>query len=642
VRFLFKGKYLKQSYVFAFDITISLFSIVLAYFLRFNFYLPEEYRSPLIYFLMYVLIVRMVTFLIFKTYTGIIRYTTIKDVERIIRTVSSGTMVFVLVNFGYRYFTGNEYPIPTGVLIIDFFVTFFIMTSSRLLVKNIYMEIKSPSGFRNNVVLFGAGNLGNITKQTIEQEIGLRYKVVAFVEDNPDVIGKSLENVKIYSCNRLEKILKEYNVSRFIFTKKMVDERLKCEIVDVCLKYNVQVLTIPPVDDWVNGALSMKQLRRFKIDDLLQRPSIRIENTKREEEYRDKVILITGAAGSIGSEIVRQLIPYRPRKILIVDQAESPLYYLDLSMREKYGYNEYLSILGDISDKNRMEEIFRKHSVQVIFHAAAYKHVPVLENMPSEAIRVNVKGTRVLADLAIRYDVEKFIMISTDKAVRPTNVMGASKRIAEIYIQGMNNLGRTKFITTRFGNVLGSNGSVIPRFREQLEKDKVITITHPEVTRYFMTIPEAVELVLEAGAMGNGGEIFIFDMGNPVRIVDLAEKMIRLSGYEPGRDVKIRFTGLRPGEKLYEELLNDLENTLPTYHPKIMIAKVMNSDPVRVRKDVQELLDIAGKKDMFAIVKKMKRVVPDFKSKNSIFEKLDQKSVVRKKVFRQRTGTGLQ
>jgi len=625
---IFKGQHTPRWIVYLIDLGICLFSISIAYLLRFNFSIPQEYIRGLPYVLLYVLFIRALSFFIFKSYAGIIRYTTAKDVERIILVIFFGTVVFIFVNQITYFFINHKNLIPNGILIIDFFVTVFIMSSSRLLVKNIYMEIKMPSNRKSNVIIFGAGNLGSITKQTIEQESGIGQRVVAFIEDKREIIGSTLESVRIYSLKDFEGLLKKNIVSRFIFTKRPKDKQLQYKLVDICLNHNIQVLTIPPVENWINGELSINQLMQFKIEDLLERPSIHLDNIKRNGEYKNKCILITGAAGSIGSEIARQLTRYQPEQILLLDQAESPLYFLELEISEKYNYKNYVSILADISDERKMKNVFSLYNPRIIFHAAAYKHVPVLENTPSEAVRVNIMGTRILADLSIKSNVEKFVMISTDKAVNPTNVMGASKRIAEIYTQSMNNKGITRFITTRFGNVLGSNGSVIPRFREQIHSGGVVTVTHPEVTRYFMTIPEAVELVIEAGAMGKGGEIFIFDMGESVKIVDLASKMIKLSGLEVGRDVQIKYTGLRPGEKLYEELLNKQENTIPTYHPKIMIARVPECDAEMAGKQIDELIDSGNSNDPFAIVGKMKKIVPEFRSKNSVFEKLDNEETI--------------
>src|ERR1019366_1277684 len=390
-----------------------------------------------------------------------------------------------------------------------------------------------------------------------------------------------------------------------------------------CLKYNTKILNVPPATDWINGELSFKQIKKIQIEELLERDSIQLDKEDIQKQLSDKVILITGAAGSIGSEIVRQVIRFHPKKIILVDQAESPLYNMELELYDKYKQQSYEIVMGDIRNKERMENVFRTFKPQIVFHAAAYKHVPMMENNPSESILTNVLGTKMLADLSVEYKVEEFVMISTDKAVNPTNVMGASKRIAEMYIQSLSKKTITKFITTRFGNVLDSNGSVIPRFREQIENGGPITITHPDITRYFMTIPEACQLVLEAGVMGKGGEIFIFDMGESIKIFDLAKKMIQLSGLILDKDIRIVYTGLRPGEKLFEELLANEENTLPTHHKKIMVAKVKEYDYDIIANSIDELISLFDKQDNKSIVRKMKLLVPEFKSNNSIYEELD-------------------
>jgi FlaA1/EpsC-like NDP-sugar epimerase len=385
------------------------------------------------------------------------------------------------------------------------------------------------------------------------------------------------------------------------------------------------VLNVPPVSSWINGELSFKQIKKINIEELLERDPIKLDEENISRQVKNKHVLVTGAAGSIGSEIVRQLVRYKPSKIILLDQAESPLYEVEMELKEQMAPGSFEIVIGDVRNRDRMHNLFRTFRPQIVFHAAAYKHVPMMENNPSEAVFTNVLGTKVMADLAVEFGAEKFVMVSTDKAVNPTNVMGASKRVAEIYTQALGKTAKTKFITTRFGNVLGSNGSVIPRFRQQIEKGGPVTITHPEITRYFMTIPEACQLVLEAGAMGNGGEIFIFDMGKSVKIVDLAKKMIKLSGLELDKDIKIAFTGLRPGEKLYEELLNDKEKTLPTHHAQIMIAKVKEYDLGEVSKEIESLISLFGSQNNNEIVRKIKNIVPEFISNNSEFEKLDVK-----------------
>jgi len=397
----------------------------------------------------------------------------------------------------------------------------------------------------------------------------------------------------------------------------------KDEIVEMALKHHIDVLNVPPVSSWIGGELSYKQIRQVKIEDLLGREEIRLDEKDIQAQLFQKVILITGAAGSIGSELVRQVASYTPEKLILLDQAESPLYELQLEIEQAYGTNFAEVVIADVREEARMREIFKRHKPNVVYHAAAYKHVPMMEENPSEAIRTNVMGTKICVDLADEFKVEKFVMVSTDKAVNPTNIMGASKRIAEIYSQSKNVGSKTRYVTTRFGNVLGSNGSVIPLFKRQIAQGGPITVTHPEITRYFMTIPEACQLVLEAGMLGEGGEIYIFDMGQSVKIADLAKKMIKLSGYELGKDIQIKYVGLRPGEKLFEELLADKENSLPTHHPQIMIAKVREYPFEEVLEKVSELSAVMNERDVLELVRKMKQMIPEFLSKNSVFEKLD-------------------
>jgi len=487
------------------------------------------------------------------------------------------------------------------------------------------MELKNPSNEKTGVIIYGAGEAGLITKRTFDRDKGIRYKVVAFVDDDKAKSGKKIEGVRIYHTSKLEQLLESLDIKHLVISIQNIAAIRKQEIVDSCLKYNTRVLNVPPVRSWINGELSSKQIRKLNIEDLLGREPIKLDMAKIKSDITGKVILVTGAAGSIGSELVRQIISYKPRLLVMVDMAESPLYELELEVREhlisKHCHLE--TVIGDIRNKERMRNVFKSFHPDIIFHAAAYKHVPVMELNPSESILNNVLGSKNLADLAVEFKVKKFVMISTDKAVNPTNIMGATKRIAEIYIQSLNKTTSTQFITTRFGNVLGSNGSVIPRFKRQLEKGEPLTVTHPDITRYFMTISEACQLVLEASAMGKGGEIFIFDMGQSVKIAELAKKMILLSGLELGKDIQIIYTGLRPGEKLYEELLANEENTMPTHHSKIMIAKVKEYDFDVISHEINDLILMFEGQDNDVIVRKMKEIVPEFISQNSIFEKLD-------------------
>jgi len=605
------------------DMAICSFSLLLAYLVRFNFSIPPIAVAdfPLVFSI--VLGVRLLSFYFAKTFQGIVKYTSSKDAQRIFVVLSIGTLIFVLVNIISYNFINHQFPIPFSIVIIDYMATAFLMISLRVIFKTLYLEFINPNREKRSVIIFGAGESGIITKRTLDRDAGTKYKVLGFIDYDPKKQGKKLEGVTIYEFAKLKDLLENNDVSNLIISVQNLPSSTKQEIVDLCLNYNTKVLNVPPVTDWINGELSFRQIKKIQIEELLERDAIQLDKENIKKQFNNKTILITGAAGSIGSEIVRQVIKFQPKKIILLDQAESPLYDLEMELHDKYTSQKYEVVMGNIRNMERMENVFKTFRPEIVFHAAAYKHVPMMENNPSESVYTNVLGSKILADLSFTYNVEKFVMISTDKAVNPTNVMGASKRIAEIYIQSLNKKAKTKYITTRFGNVLGSNGSVIPRFRQQIETGGPVTITHPDITRFFMTIPEACQLVLEAGAMGNGGEIFIFDMGKSVKIIDLAKKMIKLSGLILDKDISIVYTGLRPGEKLYEELLANEENTIPTHHKQIMIAQVKEYDFETVSSGINELIGLFNDQDNNALVKKMKLLVPEFKSNNSVYEKLD-------------------
>ena len=609
--------------ILSIDTGICLFSLLIAYLLRFNFSIPTQYINTFFYVFPLVLGLRLISFFLFDTYKGIIRYTSSVDTQRIFLVDSIVTFLFIIINSVRYFLIDGSFVIPFSVIIIEYMTTIFLMMSFRITVKLIYFEFKTASKEKIKVLIFGAGEAGIITKRTLSRDQDTRYQIVGFVDHKKAIQGKKIEVVKIYSPERLNELLERNEIEQVILSVQKISKSVKKEIVETCLPHKVKVLHLPPVKSWVKGELSSSQLQRVKIEDLLGREPIHLDTVNIKSQLSQKRVLITGAAGSIGSEIVRQVSDYFPSNLILLDQAESPLYEIDLETKDKYGDNFCEAVIADVSNHSRMKKVFETFRPQVVYHAAAYKHVPLMEDNPSEAIMTNIGGSKNLIDLADEFGVESFVMISTDKAVNPTNVMGASKRVAEIYAQSKNTNSKTNYITTRFGNVLGSNGSVIPLFRKQIENGGPIKVTHPEITRFFMTIPEACQLVLEAGAMGKGGEIFIFDMGKPVRIIDLAKKMIKLSGLELGKDIDIKISGLRAGEKLFEELLNNKENTLPTHHPQIMIAKVESQEMNKISTPINDLISSPSSGDNFDLVKVIKAVVPEYKSQNSVFAKLD-------------------
>lgn len=608
------------------DIAICAFALLLGYLLRFNFNLEEIEERPVLKVLFCVIVIRLVLFYIFKIYAGIIRYTSSRDAIRIFGVILLGSLVFTLGNIITYFFINGSYIIPFSIIIIEFSLTTLFLNAYRLLVRISYIELHNPSRKKTKVIIYGAGESGYITKRSLDRDVGTKYKVVAFIDDNLKKVGKKLEGVNIYSPNKFESLIEKGNVENVIIAIQDIPSSKKQRIIETSMKYNVNVLNVPPVSKWINGELSFKQIKNINIQDLLERDAIKLDESKVKRQLTAKRVLITGAAGSIGSEIVRQIMKYSLTKLILVDNSETPLFLLDTEIQKEYNRLNTKIIVADIRQQDKMKHLFETYKPEIVFHAAAYKHVPLMELNPEEAVNTNVKGTKIIADLALKYKTDSFVMVSTDKAVNPTSVMGASKRIAEIYTQSLNELGKTKFVTTRFGNVLGSNGSVTPLFRKQIERGGPITITHPEITRYFMTIPEACQLVLEAGAMSEGGEIFIFDMGKSVKIVNLAKKMIRLSGLTLGKDIQIEYIGLRPGEKLYEELLTTGENIAKTYHPRIMIAKVQRYEYQKINKDIEELRINLNNGETGKLVRKMKEIVPEYKSNNSIFEEIDYKN----------------
>lgn len=600
-----------------------------AYLIRFNF----QWKYALLFNIYLSLAVTvgasLVATFVTKSYAGIVRYTGVDDGFRIFYTSLLALSIGSLVNLVYYYNSGRNL-IPYSVLLIVFLATFVFLFYYRLVVKTVFAYYKSNVTRKKNIAIFGAGQAGVITKNAIDSDTRGNLKVVAFFEDDQSKIGKVISSAKIYDAIRdFNEIIDRYNIAEIIFAIEDLEPVRKNEMVELCLKKKIKVRTIPPVRTWVGGELNVSEIKEVNIEDLLGRESIQISKDHLYEEFQSKTIVVTGAAGSIGSELVRQLVGYSPSILILIDQAETPLFDIECELHEKTSSVKIVSFVADICNKTRLEYIFSQFKIDLLFHAAAYKHVPVMERNPYEAIYCNVLGTKTLADLSIYHGVRKFVMVSTDKAVNPTSIMGCSKRIAEIYVQALNNfhesmgLNHTSFVTTRFGNVLGSNGSVIPLFKKQIASGGPVTVTHPEITRYFMTIPEASSLVLEAGVMGNGGEIFLFDMGRPIKIHDLAKKMVLLSGLEEGRDIQIVFTGLREGEKLFEELLGVLEDSIPTHHQKILKAKVQEYSFDKISSMVDLLLELVSDKNELKMVTLMKEIVPEFKSNYSRFELLD-------------------
>ncbi len=628
----YSNRFLSRWLVLVFDSLIVIFSFSIATLLRMNFQLPEIDFSVFASQLIFVLGLRLLAFLYFQSYAGIIRHTSIEDAILILKAVFTGTCGAVLISGVIRNTLGFEhvFNLSASILIIDFFICLFWMVILRFFVKSFYESFINQFKPTIGVLIYGAGYTGMLTKNVFQTDRSTNYKILGFIDDNESKIGKTIEGIKVYSLPEvLDKFVGSNEGLEVIMAINNMSAKSKRKISDIFLDRGVVVKALPPVDKWVEGEFAMNQIHNVKIEDLLGREVIQMNNKRIGEEISGKVILVTGAAGSIGSEIVRQLIAYFPAKLVLVDQAESALYDLEYELAGKVPTNVQLIVnVADVSDTRRISKIFKNHRPDIIFHAAAYKHVPLMENNPYEAIKTNVIGTRILSELAAEVGVEKFVMVSTDKAVNPTNVMGATKRLAEMYTQSMNQLEgvKTKFIATRFGNVLGSNGSVIPLFKKQIERGGPVTVTHPEITRYFMTIPEACELVLEAATMGQGGEVFVFDMGESVKIIDLAKKMITLSGLRVDKDIEIRYTGLRPGEKLYEELLNNDENTLPTHHPKILIAEVNTPSYAYMEVATNDLNHLLSSGTNNSIVAKIKEIIPEYKSNNSVFETLDKKS----------------
>lgn len=648
-KFLTKERAVPRWVILLIDLFINSWSFMLSYFIIKQFEFPVILRGHFFVYTGGYCLVSLLVFFFMRIHTGLIRYSNTQDIFRIFSAVFITSLIYpLLINVLVKpVLQMHSLNIP-GVLLINFFIAFTLLILLRIAVKGSYFYLQKVTGAnRKRVLIYGSDMNAILVKRALEACNRENFNIAGFIDDNTTKVNSYIEQKKVYHINCLAVLKSSMNIDKLVLMNTQMGAHDKKLVLERCLRIGLQVLTVPPADQWLSGKLKTTQIQDLKIEDLLQREPIVIDNCSISKELEGKRVLVTGAAGSIGSEIVRQVLSYNPKMVILCDQAESPLHDIQLETEEHFPKEFIKVFIADINNFNRMYYMFSHYKPDIVFHAAAYKHVPMMELNAEEAINTNVLGTKNIADLSILFDVKKFVMISTDKAVNPTNVMGATKRIAEIYIQSLNNYegkiievenadtgfrkrkafnsnGRTRFITTRFGNVLGSNGSVIPRFRSQIQQGKPVTVTHPDITRYFMTIPEAVELVLEAEAVGNGGEIFVFDMGAPVKIVDLARNMIRLAGMEPDVDIPILFTGLRPGEKLYEELLNEDEKTGPTHHEKIKIAKVISYPYMKVADDISILAELNRDSDEFAAVRKMKEIVPEFISKNSKFEDLDQ------------------
>ena len=620
--------YLPKKLILLLDILLTITSLLLAYLIRFDFidfydlFWIKEYDSVLTGVPSLILI-RYLTFLIAKTHKGIIRHFSNDDALRIFYTISIGTIIISSISIIKFKFYDGSVLLPKSVIIIEYLGTLFLLTSSRLFVKQSYTNRNKKGGEKINVLIYGSGKMGIITKTTLERDEGNSYNIEGFIDDDPQKEGLLIDRKSIIHPKNLNAQLTKLEINTVIIAIKDPSTVNKKKLIDTCLKNQVKVKTVPSVEDWFDGNFSAQQIKDVNINDLLGRNPIDLPKKNIQKDIQNKTILVTGAAGSIGSEIVRQLLNLQPKKVILLDQAESALYDLNQDLIRKNKSKNIEIIVGDITRKERVTNIFKSYHPEIIFHAAAYKHVPLMENNPTESIRTNLLGTKIIADLAVAYNIQKFILVSTDKAVNPTNVMGASKRSAEMYCQALNQEHKTKFIITRFGNVLGSNGSVIPLFKKQIKGGGPITVTHPNVTRFFMTIKEACQLVLEASSMGDGGEIFVFDMGESIKIIDLAHKMIQLAGLEIDKDIKIKIIGLRPGEKMFEETLNINESTSKTHHPKILIGKVSLVNLSEINKSIEKLIMFIKTQQNDEIIKQMKEIIPEYISNNSEFSKFD-------------------
>ena len=629
VKFLYNisQRYASKWLVLIFDIVIIIATFFLAYLIRHNFILDFEF-SILLKQIPYIIVLAAISLVAVGSYKGVVRFTGFKDIVNIVIGANILATILICCTFLSRKVIGEDsvFNISGSIIYIHLLLNILFLIGAKLFIKSVYNYITQDFNSISNVLIFGAGNSGMLTYDAIANDTKNGLEVVGFIDDDERKVGKKINLLRVYNINSIDKeFIKKNNVEDVIISIQNIDPSRLLQITGSLFSLGLKVKIVPPVQNWIDGDLSVGQIKEVKIEDLLGRDPINIKNPDLEEQYDNKVILVTGAAGSIGSEICRKISLYNYKKLILVDNAESALYDIQQEFIQQ-GLEDIDAIVADVRNKTRIDQLFNLYKPKIVFHAAAYKHVPLMENNPFEAVSVNIGGTKNVADVSVKHSVDKFVLISTDKAVNPTNVMGATKRIAELYVTCLKGKGNTKFITTRFGNVLGSNGSVIPLFKKQIEKGGPLTVTHKDITRYFMTIPEACQLVLEAAAMGNGSEIFVFDMGDPIKIFNLATNMIILSGLRYPEDINIKITGLRPGEKIYEELLADGENTKKTYHEKIMIAKSRHVDIDNIEKQINKLTTVNSLTQPLEIVSSIKHLIPEYISNNSTYEVLDTKT----------------
>ncbi|MGS2726148.1 polysaccharide biosynthesis protein [Psychroserpens sp. BH13MA-6] len=618
-------KYASKWLVMLFDLMIVALTFVAAYIIRFNFQMDFDF-VVMFKQIPFVFLAALISFLLVGSHKGVVRFTGFKDVVNIIIGVNIlATTLIISTFFSRRFNYESIFNISGSIIYIHLLLNILFLVGFKLFIKSMYNKLMQDFKTVKRILIFGAGNSGMITYDAITNDPKSNHQIIGFIDDNERKIGKKINTLTVYSLDKITpRFIDKYGVEEVIISIQNIESARLLQISGQLFELGLKVKIVPPVQNWIDGDLSVGQIKEVNIEDLLGRDPISITNPALIDEYENQIILITGAAGSIGSEIARKAANYDFKKLILLDTAESPLYDLQQEFVQK-GIKNFTAIVADVRDFRRMEQLFQLHKPKIVFHAAAYKHVPLMENNPYEAVSVNIGGTRHMASLSVKHGVNKFVLISTDKAVNPTNVMGATKRIAELYVNCLQGKGNTKFITTRFGNVLGSNGSVIPLFKRQIENGGPLTVTHKDITRYFMTISEACQLVLEAATMGNGGEIFVFDMGESVKIYDLAKNMIILSGLRYPEDIDIKITGLRPGEKIYEELLADGENTRPTYHEKIMIARTKSIDILTISDKISNLCMVNSKSQNLEIVSLIKDIIPEYISNNSKYEVLDSK-----------------